>query len=164
MKPALLIIDMQKVSYSGPSAESMKKASETINRAADLFRAKKLPVIWIQQDNGKDAVPGTEKFELLDSLKALEGEKRIVKHYENSFVKTGLADYLAAQGADTPIVTGYCAQYCVLSTYRGAKELDLSPLVLKKAVAGDNEAYLHLVEQICEVLSFSALEKLLSFF
>jgi hypothetical protein len=52
----------------------------------------------------------------------------------------------------------------VLSTYRGAKELDLSPLVLKKAVVGDNEAYLLLVEQICEVLSFSALEKLLSFF
>jgi nicotinamidase-related amidase len=159
MKPALLIIDMQRVSYSGYSAESMDRAAAVINRAAELFRAKGLPVVWIQQDNGGSAVPGSRPFELIDALASRDSEQRIVKRYENSFVKTGLAEYLAEQKADTPIVSGYCAEYCVLSTYRGARELDLTPLLLRGGVAGGSRENTLFVENLCEGLSPAALGK-----
>ncbi|AEF80437.1 cysteine hydrolase family protein [Leadbettera azotonutricia] len=161
MKPALLVIDMQKASYFGPSSASMDKAAEVINKAAALFRKKGLAVVWIQQDNGTDAIQGTEKFKLLDSLIPLDSEKKIVKHYENSFIKTDLAEFLKLEKVDTPIISGYCAEYCVLSTYRGAKEQDLDPLLLKNGIAGGTPEYLCMVEQICESLSPLALEKLL---
>jgi nicotinamidase-related amidase len=164
MKPALLIIDMQKTSYAGFSAESMDRAANVINAAAELFRAKGFPVIWIQQDNGTDAVPGTKKFEIIDSLKAPASEKRIVKRYENSFVKTELAQYMAEQKADTPIVSGYCAEYCVLSTYRGARELDMVPLLLRGGVAGGNKDTILFIENLCEGLSPGALKKMFELF
>jgi nicotinamidase-related amidase len=164
MKPALLIIDMQRVSYSGYSAESMDRAAGIINRAAELFRSAGFPVIWIQQDNGGSAVPGTREFELIGSLRPELSEKRIVKRYENSFIKTGLAGYLEEQKADTPIITGYCAEYCVLSTYRGARELDMVPLLLRGGIAGGVEENIRFVENLCEGLSPAALLKMFELF
>jgi nicotinamidase-related amidase len=152
MKCALLVIDMQKVSYGGGAKGLMDKAARKINEAAALFRGRGFPVVWIQHDNGKDAAPGKANFEMIDALKPLDEEKRIVKHYLNSFNKTELLSFLQSQNVDTPVVTGFCAEYCVLSTFRGAEDLDFRPFILKGAVASGAGKNIRFVEKITKTI------------
>jgi nicotinamidase-related amidase len=161
MQPALLIIDMQRVSYFGSAKEFMDKAADCINRAVSLFRNKDLPIIWIQHNNQRDVTPKTRAFKLIDKLKPKKTEKFIFKEYENSFHKTDLLEYLVSQGVDTPIISGFCAEYCVLGTYRAAKDYSLTSLLLQRGVAGDVREHILFVESISDCISLSALEKIL---
>ncbi|HUW08520.1 MAG TPA: isochorismatase family protein, partial [Anaerolineae bacterium] len=69
MKPALLIIDVQKQFFTQATAQSLNDAIEYINAAIALFREKQLPVICIQQvDEEESLVPGEEGFELPEAL------------------------------------------------------------------------------------------------
>ncbi len=95
------------------------------------------------------------------SVKLKPKDIRIVKTYGNSFTKTGLAEKLRALGVDTLIVTGFCAEYCVLSTYRGAQDFDFKPIILKGALASDNTEHIRFVEEITETVSYGALKALL---
>ena len=86
---------------------------------------------------------------------------RIVKTYSNSFTKTLLAEKLRELGVDTVIVTGFCAEYCVLSTYRGAQDFDFTPIILKGSLASENAEHIRFVEEITETVSYDALKTLL---
>ena len=71
MKPALLVVDVQKEFFKfGPTtAQSLNDAIEYINAAIALFREKDLPVICVQQvDEEEKLAPGKEGFELRLSL------------------------------------------------------------------------------------------------
>jgi nicotinamidase-related amidase len=164
MNPALLVIDVQKDFFnSSPvSAQSLKEAIEFINEAIALFRANNLPVICIQHINESDnLVPGSDSFELPDKLDILETDLHIHKTYGNSFNKTPLLQKLRELGVDTVIITGYCAEYCVLSTYRGARDADLTPIILRGALASDVLENIKFVENISELISLGALSKVL---
>ncbi|GHU03827.1 isochorismatase [Spirochaetia bacterium] len=163
MRLALLVIDMQKAFYEGFGRESMDNAAKHINDAVRLFRKKNYPVVWIQNENRNDNfVPGSAGFDMIDALlKPADGEKRIVKRYPNSFNKTDLLEYLIREKIDTVVVTGYNAAYCVLSTYRGASDEDLTPLLIKNASASDKQENITFVEGICDLVSFRALDTLL---
>jgi nicotinamidase-related amidase len=162
MKPALMIIDMQKACHTGTSAQSMDAACEYINAAAALFRKKGLPVLWIQHKNEYDgALPGLPGFEVIDGLKPLENEPRIAKEYNNSFNKTDCRKILDSHKVDTVIVTGYAAEECVLSTCRGARDLDLASVILRGGIASGVEANVGFVERINDVISYGALRKAL---
>jgi nicotinamidase-related amidase len=156
MNMALLIVDLQKAYHKGPDAASMDSALGYINAALPGFRAKGLPVIWIQHDD-EESPRGSPGFDLIDGLQPLPGEHRIVKRYNNSFNKTDCASILAAAGADTVVISGYCAEWCILSTYRGALDLDLQPVLLRGAVASGDEANLGFVERICGQVSLGFL-------
>src|SRR5512136_2442527 len=133
MKPALLVIDVQKAFFaeSPTTAQSLKDAIEYINAAIALFRAKGLPVIAVQQvDEEGGVVPGKEGFDLPEELHVLPTDLHIHKLYGNAFAKTGLAEELRRLGVDTVILTGFCAEQCVLSTCRGAEEWDLAAIIL----------------------------------
>jgi len=163
MKPALLVIDVQKDFYDDPvSAKSLDQAIEYINEAIELFRKQNLPVVCVQDIGESDhRVPGTEIFEIPDSLNILPGDLHIHKVYGNSFNKTDLGPALKQLGVDTLILTGYQAENCVLSTYRGAEDLDFTPILLRDALASSNPDHIHFVEKISEVITLRALEKLL---
>lgn len=169
MKLGLLIIDLQKAYYNGYAKESMDQACEYINAVLPMFREANLPIAWIQDVSEFDGVvPGTEGFEFIDALKPNDNledpssvEKRFHKYYGNSFNKTGLDLFLKENGVDTIIVTGYRAEFCVLSTYRGALDLDYTPILLRGAVAGGIEERIRFVYDINDIISFSALSKLM---
>ena len=164
MKPALLVVDVQKDFFnSSPvSAQSLKEAIGYINEAIALFRAKNLPVICIQHMNESDnLVPGSDSFELPDELDILDTDLHIHKTYGNSFNKTPLLQKLLEIGVDTVIITGYCAEYCVLSTYRGARDADLTPIILRGSLASDVLENIKFVENISELISLGALNKVL---
>lgn len=164
MKPALLVIDVQKEFFktSPGTTQSLNDAIEYINAAIALFREKGLPVICVQdKDVESNVIPGTEGFDLPDSLAIKEVDLHIVKTYQNAFNKTPLASALEDLGVDTVVITGYCAEYCVLSTCRGAKDLDLTPILLRNALASGSPENIRFVENVNDVISFGALKKVL---
>lgn len=164
MKPALLVIDIQNEFFNSNEAcdNSLKSAIEYINAAIAYFREKNLPIIAIQHKNAEhDLTPGKPGFDIHESVDLKPQDLRIVKTYSNSFVKTELAEKLRELGVDTVIVTGFCAEYCVLSTYRGAQDLDFTPIILKGSLASDNTEHIRFVEEITEIISLGALKTLL---
>jgi len=164
MKPALLVIDVQKEFYknSAQTAQSLKNAVEYINAAIALFRAKNLPIVCVQHMNEKDKlIPGVDGFDLPEGLNILPSDISIHKTYGNAFNKTDLQGKLHDLGVDTVIVTGYCAEYCVLSTVRGAQDLDLSPILLRRSLASDTPENIKFVESVSDLISYGALKKVL---
>lgn len=162
MKPALLVIDLQKAYYSPASAPSMDRAAARAMRLVGAFRAKKLPLFWVQHlDQGDGSLPGLPGFELIEALGPEEGEARIHKTYNDSFHGTGLAELLRAAGVDTVILAGFCAEYCIIASYWGAKNADLRPFILEGGIASEVEAHIGYVESICSTVSETRLGELL---
>ncbi len=164
MKPALLIVDVQKEFFkiNPATARSLDDAIVQINEAIALFREKGLPIFCIQDVGEKDGiVPGSEGFETPDALRVRPTDPHIHKHYGNAFNKTSLEGDLKGLGVDTVIVTGYCAEHCVLSTCRGAEDRDLTPVILQRSIASGDPENVRFVEGISEVISFGALRKFL---
>jgi nicotinamidase-related amidase len=164
MKPALLVIDVQKEFYKSDAqtAQSLKGAIEYINAAIALFRAKNLPIFCVQHVNEEEKlIPGEDGFELPEGLNILSSDVRIHKTYSNAFNKTSLQSKLHELDVDTVIITGFCAEYCVLSTYRGAKDLDLTPVILRGSLASGSPENIKFVESISDIISYEALKKVL---
>jgi nicotinamidase-related amidase len=164
MKPALLVIDVQKAWFKDNPAATAQfdRAAEYINAAIELFREKKLPVICVQHmDPEENVVPGQPGFDLVEGLNILPTDVHIHKTYPNSFNKTTLAEALRQAGADAVIVTGFAAEGCVLATTRGAKDLDLTAIVLRSSIIGGKAETVPFVESICEIISYHALCKVL---
>ena len=164
MKSALLVIDVQKqfFKFSPTTAQYLDDAIEYINAAIELFREKDLPIICIQHvDEENGLVPGKEDFELPETLNVLPSDLHIHKTYGNSFNKTPLAERLQELDIDTVIVTGFCAEYCVLSTYRGAQDLDLTPIILRGSLASSVSENIKFVESISDIISYGSLKKIL---
>jgi nicotinamidase-related amidase len=163
MKPALLVIDVQKAFFNDPvTAQSLNNAIVYINAAIAMFRERHLPVICVQHmDKDDKLMPGEEGFDLPDILNILDTDLHICKTYGNSFNKTPLMDELRKLGVDTVIITGFCAEDCVLSTYRGAEDLDLTPIILRDSIASGNPENAKFVERISALISYSALKKVL---
>lgn len=164
MKPALLVIDIQNDFFSVNQAcsDSLKSAIEFVNAAIELFRKKNLPIVAIQHMNEERGLAqGNPNFENPESVKLEKEDVRIVKTYGNSFTKTGLAKKLKTLGVDTVILTGFCAEFCVLSTYIGAQDYDFTPIVLKGSLASDNAEHIRFVEEIAETISLGALKAVL---
>jgi len=163
MKPVLLVIDVQKEFFRNPTtSESLNAAIEYINAAIELFREKHLPIVCIQHmDKEEGLVPGKDGFELPQNLKILSSDLHIHKTYGNSFNKTPLAEKLRELGVDTVIITGFSAEHCVLSTYRGTEDLDLTPIILRGSLASDNPENIEFVERINNIISYGSLKKVL---
>jgi nicotinamidase-related amidase len=164
MKPALLVIDVQNEFFNlnQGCSDSLKSAIEYINAAIDLFRKKNFPIVVIQhKDEEQGLVPGNTGFDVPQNVKLEPQDIRIVKTYGSSFTKTGLAEKLKELGVDTVIVSGFCAEFCVLSTYRGAEDFDFKPIILKGSLVSDNAEHIRFVEEISETISFGALKTLL---
>lgn len=164
MKPALLVIDVQKAFFDidPQTAQSLKDAIEYINAAIALFRNKQLPVIAVQHMDAEDQLaPGADGFALPEELKILDSDLHIIKTYSNAFTRTPLADELQRLEVDTVILTGFCAEYCVLSTCRGAMDQDLMPIILRNALASSSLENIRFVENVNDCISYGALKKVL---
>ncbi|MBN1937208.1 MAG: isochorismatase family protein [Anaerolineae bacterium] len=165
MKPALLVIDVQKAFFDldATTTQSLNHAIEYINAAIDLFRKKGLPIVSVQhidQDGG--LVPGKEGFNQPESLKLLPSDLAIHKTYGNAFNKTDLEAKLRGLGVDAVVLTGFCAEFCVLATCQGAEDIDLNPMILRNAIASGAPERIKFVEDISAIISYGALKNFLA--
>ena len=165
MKPALLVIDVQKQFFkiNPATAQSLEEAIEYINAAIEIFREKGLPVICIQHmDKNDKLMPGEDGFEVPDQLNIMQADIHIHKTYGNSFKKTALESKLRELGVDTVIITGFCAEACVLSTAHGAEDCDFNAIILRGALASTNTENISFVESINDLISYGALKTVLA--
>lgn len=164
MKPALLIIDMQEAFYDfdPDTSRSLKQAEDFINAVIPPFREKGLPIFVIEDiDEGSGRIPGAPGFATVASIDLLPEDPRIHKVYSNAFNKTPLHDQLQSAGVDTVILTGFAASKCVLSTCRGAADLDYTPILLRDALADFLPDRILFTEQVNNLISYGALIKFL---
>ena len=140
----------------------MENAAEYIDYTVNLFRENNKKIIWILDEDEKDVnIKGTEGFKIIELLSPLQNEKQVIKHYGNSFNKTDLLEFILKEKIDTIIITGYCAEHCILSTYRGALDHDLTPIILKNAIASGNNENITFVENINDIITINILEKII---
>ena len=166
MRPALLVVDIQKAFFSenAVTAASLEQAIGYANAAMPLFRAKGLPVVCVIHEDPEDGlVPGSPGFEPHEKLRFEPGDLRVVKHTGSAFAGgTELGDQLRALGVDTVVIAGFCAEYCVLSTCRGARDEGFKAMLLRDALASGHPDRIPFVEAVNDGLSFGVLQSLLS--
>jgi len=162
MKVAFLIIDMQKGCYCElcKCQREFNEAVEYINEAARMFREKELPVVRVL-DIGVGEGPGSEKFEFVDSIIANPNDIVIHKEYNNAFFKTKLDERLQELGVEFVVISGFAAEYCVLFSYNGAKEMEYGVSLLQNGIAGVEYEEVKKMQLLRPVVSLDALEYLL---
>ncbi|MEA5078322.1 MAG: isochorismatase family cysteine hydrolase [Anaerolineaceae bacterium] len=162
MKPALLVIDIQQAYFkeSPVAAESLTNVIGIINYYIGMFRKYNLPVICVRNSEPDFGfVPGSDGYDVPESLEIEESDLHIDKTYGNAFNKTPLLEKLQELGVDTLFLTGFEAENCVLSTYRGALDLDLTPIIIRDTLASSHPENIPFVERIGSVISYAPLQK-----
>jgi nicotinamidase-related amidase len=162
VKAALLVIDMQKAyATDDETKRSYAEASRYINAAAGLFRAKGHLLVSVYHHDPGGPHPGDPGYGFTDDLELGTPDIVIHKAHGNAFYETGLADMLRSEGVEVLVVSGFCAEHCVLSTYRGAEERGFTPLFMQGGLASRSSAAIDVVERIGSILSLGALAALL---
>jgi nicotinamidase-related amidase len=142
MKPALLIIDVQK-EYFAPHGQWVipegEEALQQIQKLLAAFRQHNLPVFHIVHEELDPASPvfspGSRGVEMHPAMHVLPGEITIVKHFPGAFTQTPLEAYLHLTGRDTLVICGYMTHMCCDTTTRQATEHNLSVLFAADATA-----------------------------
>lgn len=123
MKQALLIIDMQQGSFTTETPRHDAVALVIrLNRLAEVVRRRGGDVVYIQHDGpeGDPHHPSLPGWRLLRELDAQVTDTVIRKRSCDSFLETGLEDFLKQRGIEQLIVTGCATDYCVDTTVRSA--------------------------------------------
>lgn len=165
MKPALLVMDLQAAFFKADqqTAQSLEQSVAYINCAIEMFREYDLPVIFVQHLSPEKCLePGKPGFELQEKINAMPSDIRVFKQHGNAFHQTDLAARLEKLKIDTVFVGGFCAEHCVLSTYRGAQDNGLAAIMIRGALASPSHENIRFVECISDVVSVSNLKYLLS--
>jgi len=162
LKPSLIVLDIQNawLDNSPEMKRGIESRAKTINEAIAWFRRRKLPVIVIYHEDRKNGVvPGTKAFEFFHDINIADTDIKIVKRYPDAFGKTGLEEVLKQEGCDSVVITGVSAGWCVLGTYFGALNWNVSPYIFQGGVAADKEDYVRFAEEICDTINLQKLEQ-----
>ena len=130
---ALLVIDVQNFYFPGGRSELVEpeKAAEKASIAISEARQTGNPVIFIQHKSASG-------MEINDLVKPMPGEKIFIKEEVNSFLGTGLKEYLDGLPADTIVICGMQTQMCVEAAVRAAHDYGYSVILLHDACATRN--------------------------
>jgi len=130
---ALLVIDIQNFYFPGGRSELIEpeKAAENAAIAIRAARDAGNPVIYVQHKSA-------EGMEINDLVKPSSGEKIFVKEEVNSFLGTGLKEYIDGLPADTLVICGMQTQMCVEAAVRAAHDFGYQVILLHDACATRN--------------------------
>jgi len=130
---ALLIIDMQKVSFTEATPRFDREGIvQRINSLSEAFSLQTLPVIVIQHDGTQhqECVPGTEEWEVLDDVVVRESDHRVAKTANDCFYRSELKPLLDQLCVNEVVITGCATDFCVEATVQGAIVRDLDTTVV----------------------------------
>lgn len=99
--------------------------------------------------------------EVADGAFAGPGSDIRFRRYRPAGVQAGDLPTLIYYHGGGFVMAGFCAEFCVLSTYRGARDLDYFPILLKNGVASSKEENKLFVENMSETITAGALKKFL---
>jgi len=163
MKLAFVIIDMQKQFLDGATSltPALASTAEYINYVSGLFRERGLPVLFVLDE--EECKLGDPKFEPVDCIEQKPTDERIHKTHGNSFRDTRLMERLKALGVGFVLFAGYRAEGCVLSTLKGAENLDLPHAVLRNGILSTSQDGAAFVEKNSPLLSHHLVAPFLSY-
>lgn len=130
---ALLVIDIQNFYFQGGRSELVEpeKAAEKTALAISHVRETGNPVIYVQHKSASG-------MEINDIVKPVAGEKIFVKEEVNSFLGTGLKEYIDGLAIDTLVICGMQTQMCVEAAVRAAHDFGYTVILLHDACATRN--------------------------
>ena len=161
IKPALLVIDIQKAFLPRMSADK-EIALEYINALIDLFRKNGYPVIRVYHTSEEYGVtPGAEGFEFPETVKIQSTDPKVFKTYGDGFNKTDLDKVIKATGSNTLFLCGLSATGCVLATWIGAQNHDYKAFMVKNAIISPSSGDTKNIEQIFDAISYDVVQLLI---
>jgi nicotinamidase-related amidase len=141
MNTALLLIDIQNDYFDGGKMELVEpeRAADNAKIILDRFRHDGLPIIHIQHIATSPAatffLPDTPGADIHAKVLPLPTEKRIVKHFPNSFRETELLEYLKDNKIENLVICGMMTHMCIDATTRAAKDYGFNCLLIGDACA-----------------------------
>ncbi|MBC7730215.1 MAG: isochorismatase family protein, partial [Microbacteriaceae bacterium] len=97
-----------------------------IRTLATQARAAGMPVVWVQHERAKHTlVHGSDGWALPAVVQAEPGDHFVRKTTPDAFLRTGLADWLAARDIRHLVVCGYATEFCIDTSTRRAAGLGL---------------------------------------
>jgi len=127
---ALLIVDIQNFYFPGGATPLVEPqaAADNAAKVADFFRSNNMPVIHVKHV----FEPGGE---IHATVQPHEGEAVFEKKSVNSFVGTGLKEYLDSRGIKNIVVCGMQTHMCVEAAVRAASDFGYSVTLIHDACA-----------------------------
>lgn len=127
---ALILIDIQYFYFPGGDMElsEPEKAAEKAKQLLDFFREKKALVIHVRHEHN----PGGDIYKLVAPL---ETEKVFSKKEVNSFLGTGLDEYLKQNHIKKLVLCGMQTHMCLEGATRAGHDLGYECTVIKDACA-----------------------------
>jgi nicotinamidase-related amidase len=107
------------------------EGSEAVGLAArrllDFFRERRWPIVHVQHVSTRRGatffLPDTSGVEIHASVRPLEHEPLVVKHFPNGFRETDLLARLQQQGVKALVIAGMMTHMCIDATARSAADL-----------------------------------------
>lgn len=130
---ALLVIDVQNFYFPGGRSELVEPEKAAEKAAVAILAARETgnPIIYIQHKSAAG-------MEIHDIVKPATGEKIFIKEEVNSFLGTGLKEYIDGLGVDTLVICGMQTQMCVEAAVRAAHDYGYGVILLHDACATRN--------------------------
>ena len=133
---ALVLIDLQQALFQPvPRPHEADAVVRRINGLAARARAAGVPVLWVQHETapGHRLAHGSPGWALADGLQPADSDVRFRKTTPDSFLHTGLADWLVVRGITQLVVAGYASESCIDTTTRRAAGLGLAVTLVADA-------------------------------
>ena len=122
---ALIVIDVQNALFQPePRPFEADAVIDRINHLIDAARAAGAPVVWVQHEGQDGALRfGSPGWALPEALQARDDDPHFRKTTPDSFLRTGLGEWLSARGVQHLVICGYASEYCVDTSTRRAAAL-----------------------------------------
>jgi nicotinamidase-related amidase len=135
----LVLIDIQNDYFPDGKMElaGSEQAGQTAGQLLSFFRKRRLPVFHIQhiavRSGATTFLPNSSGVEIHQSVKPVDGETVIQKHFPNSFRETGLLQALQQANVQQIVVAGMMTHMCVDATTRAATDYGYDCLIAHNA-------------------------------
>ena len=138
---ALIVVDIQNDYFPGGKMELVgsPEAAKVAALVKASFKAQGLPVFMIQHISKSPTatffLPETTGVEIHESVKLVDGDVLVVKHFPNSFRETSLLAQLQAASITELTIVGMMTHMCIDTTTRAASDLGFKVEVIGNACA-----------------------------
>lgn len=139
MKPALLLIDVQK-GFDDPiwGRRNNQEAEAKIGHLLTAWREAAAPVLHVRHDSRYPELPlhpANPGNAFKPVAEPLPGEPVFAKQVNSAFIGTGLESYLHQVGIERLVIVGLTTDHCVSTTARMGGNLGFDVVVVSDATA-----------------------------
>ena len=142
MKQAILVIDVQRALFDTvPPPYESDAVIERINAMCARGRAANVPVFWIQHEDPKSLMFGSNGWTLHGGLERASEDTVVSKKTPDAFHNTNLDSLLQQQKIERIVVSGYASEFCIDTSVRRAAALGYEVVIAADAHTTHDKAH-----------------------